>query len=160
MQTASNETRGMLKRHINRAPWAIEKVQETVLCERRERKIKVLKKEQTEIVLEEDSCKIDLVYNLDSSLTKCRVIYDLTRMINGSTLFFQILSGKMALAVWVNVVSPSEWLNICFFGYKQLKKTLVVLRDFLSFGNPVAALFVEIICYLYVDLEIRGESQG
>ena len=34
MLTAVNETRGLLKKHINRAPWAIEKVQEAVLCKR------------------------------------------------------------------------------------------------------------------------------
>ena len=37
-------------------------------------------------------------------------------------------------------------------------KTLVVLRDFLSFGNPVAGLILYIICYFYVDLEIGEEK--
>ena len=74
MLIAVNESTGMLKKHMNRAPWAIEKVQETVLCERGQRKIKVLSEEETKKVLEEESCnfnKIDLVYNLVSPSTKC-----------------------------------------------------------------------------------------
>ena len=55
MQTLVNKTRGMFKRHMDRAPWAIEKVQKTFLCEREEEKIKVLKKYEHKTVLREES---------------------------------------------------------------------------------------------------------
>ena len=41
MQNAVNKKMNMFKRHIVRARWAIEKVQETFLCEKQKRKIKV-----------------------------------------------------------------------------------------------------------------------
>ena len=44
MQTAVN---ACLKRHMNRTSLAVEKVQETFLCEKGEGKIKVLSKEET-----------------------------------------------------------------------------------------------------------------
>ena len=34
----------------------------------------------------------------------------------------------------------------------------MVLRDLLSFGNPVTGFIVEIICYLYVDFEIKKKK--
>ena len=47
--------------------------------------------------------------------------------------------------------------NIWFDDMIYFQNPLVVLRDYLSFGYPVACLIVKIICYLYVDLEIRVE---
>ena len=70
---------------MNRALWAIEKLQETFLCEREEGTIKFLRKEETKIVLEKESCTltgIDLEYNLDSHSTKCRVIHHFTGMVH------------------------------------------------------------------------------
>ena len=56
MQTAVNKTKNMFKRHMNRAPWAIEKVPETFLREKRKGKIKVLSKKDTKKVLEVTTC--------------------------------------------------------------------------------------------------------
>ena len=87
----------MFKRQLNRAPWAIEKLQETLLWEREEEQIKFLRKEETDRVFEEESCtfsRIDLLYNLDSHSTKCRVIHDFTGMVKGSTLSLEIFLGE------------------------------------------------------------------
>ena len=87
----------MFKKHMNKAPWAIEKLQETFLCEREEGKIKFLRKEETKRVLERKSCtlsRIDLVYNFDSHSTKCRVIHDFIGMVKGFTLSLDIFSGE------------------------------------------------------------------
>ena len=47
MQTAVNETVVMFRSHMNRAPWAIEKVQKTFLCDREEVKIEVPNKDDS-----------------------------------------------------------------------------------------------------------------
>ena len=49
-------------------------------------------------------------------------------------------------------------LNIWFEDMATFKKPVVVLRDSLSLGNPVAGLIVEIICFLHFDPEIRKKK--
>ena len=100
LRLAIQETRGMFVRHKNKAPWAIDSVQETFLREKGEGKIKVLSPEETEEILETKSCnfpRIDIVYNLDSPSTRARLIYNFTRMVKGSTLSLEILSGENGL---------------------------------------------------------------
>ena len=59
--TAVYETKGIFKRHMDRAPWAIETLQETFFCEREEGKIKFLIKEATKRVLEKVSCTLRMI---------------------------------------------------------------------------------------------------
>ena len=76
LKQAIQETRGMFIRHKNKAPWAIDSVQETFLREKGEGKIKVLTPEETKEILETKSCnfpRIDIVYNLDSPSTRCKI---------------------------------------------------------------------------------------
>ena len=112
-KTAVCVTKGMFKKHMNRAPWAIEKLQET-LCEKEEGKIKFMRKEETKKVFKKKSCtlsSIDLVYNLDSHSTKCRVIHDFTWMVKGSTLSLDIFSGEDGFYSLSKCVFL-EWLNM------------------------------------------------
>ena len=105
----------MFKRQLNRAPWAIEKLQETLLWEREEEQIKFLRKEETDRVFEEESCtfsRIDLLYNLDSHSTKCRVIHDFTGMVKGSTLSLEIFLGEDGFDSLSECVFFLEWHNM------------------------------------------------
>ena len=74
----------MFNRHMNITPLAVEKVQETFLCEKGEDEIRVLSKEETKRVLERKTCNFDrndLVQNFDSPSTKCKIINAFTRMV-------------------------------------------------------------------------------
>ena len=74
----------MFNQHMNITPLAVEKVQETFLCEKIEDEIKILSKEETKRVLERKTCNLDrndLVQNFDSPPTKCKIINDFTRMV-------------------------------------------------------------------------------
>ena len=75
MQTFVNKTRGMFKKHLNRALWATEKVQKKFLCEMEERKIKVVSEEQITRVLKR---KVEILTGL--------ILYTII------TLLYQMLS--------------------------------------------------------------------
>ena len=62
--------------------------QEKFLCERGEEKIKIMRKEETKRVLEEERSTFNRI---------TLVIQDLTWMVEGSTFSFQILSGENGL---------------------------------------------------------------
>ena len=65
-------------------------------------------------MLEEECCnsnRIALVYNLDSPSTKCEVFHDFTRMVKGSTLTLDILSGETGPG------SLSEWVSFRMVPY-------------------------------------------
>ena len=79
MQTALNETRDMLKTHINRAPCAIKKVQETFLYKKGEEMVKILSKRDTKRMLKKESRtfnRIELLFNLDYRSIECRGFHD------------------------------------------------------------------------------------
>ena len=46
-------------------------------------------------------------------------------------------------------------LNIHFNDIGKFKEPEVIMRETLSFGNPVSGLIIKIICYLYIDAEIQ-----
>ena len=65
-------------------------------------------------MLEEECCnlnRIALVYNLDTPSTKCEVFHDFTRMVKGSTLTLDILSGETGPG------SLSEWVSFRMVPY-------------------------------------------
>ena len=99
-------------------------------------------------------------------------------MVKGSTLSLEILSGEnglgnlsecgftFRLAPFVSSFAISKCytqvrtagdclyasLNIWFEEMTTFKNSVVVIRDSLRFGNPVAGLVVEIICYSILTL--------
>ena len=76
--------------------------EKTVLCDRGEGKIKVLSIRRGELQFQQD-------WPCMQSSTKYRVIHDFTRIINGSTLFWEILSWKNVLVSLNKCGSPWQW---------------------------------------------------
>ena len=62
----------------------------------------------------------------------------------------------------VRTVGEFNWvlLNIHFDDMSdgKFKEPIVVMRETLSFGNPVSGLIIEIICYAYIDPEIQDQD--
>ena len=62
----------------------------------------------------------------------------------------------------VRTIGEFNWvsLNIYFndVANGQFKEPIVVMRETLSFGNPVSGLIIEIICYAYIDPEIQDQD--
>ena len=55
-----------------------------------------------------------------------------------------------------------EWvfLNLYFNDATEGKfqEPIIIMRETLSFGNPVSGLIIEIICYMFVDPEIEDQD--
>ena len=103
-EAAIQKTRAMYMRNWKKAPWAVRKAEETFLEELEEGKIRVVPEKEFLKAMETEHVNFsanNLVFNMDSSSTKVRLIHEYTEEVRKTTLsLWKFSQQKMDWALW------------------------------------------------------------